>query len=139
MAAITARLEGTGRSITVDYNFGSDLKSAVALFGEEVVFAQFEDSATIALQAFLRSKMKGEGEKHKTDAQIKDAVLEWKPGNRKAADPAKKSETIKKQVASLPADMREALLADLRASIARDVAPMKPSVKVATTRKGKAA
>ena len=140
MANITAKLESTGRAITVEYDYGSDLDSAIAKFGKEVVFAQFEDSVTIAVQAFLRSKMKGEGEKHKTDQQIRDAMKEWKPGNRKAADPVKKRATIVKQVAGMSEADRASLLAELRASMGADASVAKPAlVKGPTSRKGKAA
>lgn len=60
----------------VSYDFGSDLDDAVERFGADVVFTNFKQSATIALQGRMRAHiqqgLRGD------DLQAK--VDEWRPG-----------------------------------------------------------
>lgn len=52
---------------TVEYDFGSDLYTAVELFGEKEVFEAFIGAAVIKLQAFMASQM--------IEAKDKDGVI----------------------------------------------------------------
>jgi len=73
----------TNTEAIVNYDFGDDLNSAVALFGEEVVFEFFEATATIRLQAGIRSCLE-----RGVDTQAYAST--WKPGVKApsiAADP----------------------------------------------------
>jgi glycyl-tRNA synthetase beta subunit len=136
MATITANIKGADgktdvRTIAAEYEFGKNLDEAVKLFGAGVVFEHFVDSATIALQAFMRGRMRLEGEKHQSDATIVEAVKTWKPSQRKPADPAKRAETVRKLTGSMTAEQRAALIAELQASLTPAPVP--------TTKKGKRA
>lgn len=68
---VTAEVEGT-----IDYDFGGTLSEAVDLFGEEVIFTNFKQSAVIACQSRIRAALQ-QG-KEGDDLQL--AILEWKPG-----------------------------------------------------------
>ena len=50
---------------TIDYNFGDNLEAAVALFGEEVIFTNFKQSAVIACQSRIRAR----SEEHTSELQ----------------------------------------------------------------------
>jgi hypothetical protein len=122
MTKITTQIMGADkktpvRTLEVEYNFGANLADAVKRFGEGIVFEHFVDSATIALQAFCRGRMKLEGEKHQTDAVITTAVKEWKPSQRKPADPAKRAETVKRLTGNMTEAERKALIAELQKSL----------------------
>lgn len=71
------------RSIEVDYDFGSTLEEAIDLFGEAVVFANFQRQATVGLQAFIRGRASAvkDGAFVNSDDQILSAVAEWKPSD----------------------------------------------------------
>ena len=61
---------------TCNYDFGTDLDSAVQLFGADVIFNNFKQSAVISAQSRMRALLAQgvEGE----DLQAK--LDEWKPG-----------------------------------------------------------
>ena len=65
-----------GRSVTVNYDFGKDIKTAMKLFGEEVVYTNYIASAKIALQATLRSLIAA----GKKDNEIAEFCSQWKLG-----------------------------------------------------------
>lgn len=64
------------RSWTGEYDFGQNLNDAVAMFGADVVYNNFVDSAVITLQGLVRGKLS----KGMTDSDIADVVSKWKPG-----------------------------------------------------------
>jgi len=78
----TAKIKDEGGNVVeevteeVNYDFGSNLDEAVQKFGAEVVFTNFKQSATIALQGRMRAHI-SQGARG-TDLQAK--VDEWKPG-----------------------------------------------------------
>lgn len=85
---ITTNAPKTGRAITVEYDLGGNLERAVELFGAEVVYSNFEDNATIALQSLIRRYLEKTGEKTVDDDFIRDKVANWKPGvGAKRSDP----------------------------------------------------
>lgn len=61
---------------TIDYNFGDNLEAAVALFGEEVIFTNFKQSAVIACQSRIRAAL----QQNKDGDALQVAIDEWKPG-----------------------------------------------------------
>jgi cell division protein ZapA (FtsZ GTPase activity inhibitor) len=79
------------RSITVPFDFGSNLDEAIKLHGADIVYAAFVDSEVIRLQAKLRALMALKGDKSMTDQAIKsDIAKNWACGpQRKAPDPIK--------------------------------------------------
>lgn len=88
-------LTGEEREVSVYYDFGDDLSDAVEKFGEEAVFAQYKQQATIGLQAILR--------RHGADANVSDEHLQevadnWKPGEKRAVrkSPAEKIQDMLK-------------------------------------------
>lgn len=64
------------KEMTFLYDFGNDMKDAVAKFGEEQVFNGFVRSAVIAFQGSARSLM----EAGKSRGEIEVAMKDWKPG-----------------------------------------------------------
>lgn len=103
--------------VEVDYNFGEtgDVAGIVKLFGEEIVKAHVVSSFTVALQGFVRSRMKAYLDKNEAvDVKaIQKAVSEWKPGLRV---PGKsKAEKIKDEFGKMSPEERAALLAALKA------------------------
>lgn len=66
------------REVNVNYEFGEDLESSAELFGADVVYNKFLQSAVIDLQAVVRRAI-GQG---KTDDEIQEVVSAWMPGVR---------------------------------------------------------
>lgn len=65
------------KEVAVDYDFGDNLQSAIALCGsEDVVFSNYVSAARINLQAILRAKLT---QGMDADA-IQTFVSGWKPG-----------------------------------------------------------
>lgn len=65
------------REVEVQYDFGDNLESAVAICGsEDVVFSNYVSAARINLQAIMRSKLT---QNMSADA-IQTFVSSWKPG-----------------------------------------------------------
>lgn len=101
--------KSSGREISVDYDFGDNLQDAVAKFGEDVVFSQFNRNAVIALQGFVRGKLRSEV----ADEEIHRLVESWKPGvAQRSGKP--KSEKVLDMFASMSEDAQLALLNQLR-------------------------
>ena len=80
MTKVTAKLGKEGTPVEVDYSL-LDVDTTAALnanFTEKIVVAHAKSSMTVALQSLLRGLIKAK----KTEAEIKKAVAEWKPGMR---------------------------------------------------------
>jgi hypothetical protein len=132
---VTASNASDARSITVEYDFGDNLKDAVARFGEQTVFEYFEDNARIALQGMVRNRLKKEGEdKYVSDEKIHDQVNKWMPGAKRVSDPAKKAEQIKKAYGTLDRDAKRALVEAMQKELEELAKLEKPAL-----RKGKKA
>lgn len=97
-------------AVTVSYDFGDDLDSAVELFGADVVFQRFKAAATIDLQSLIRRHISGE--KPKTQEEIQGIVDEWTPGvtTRTRKSPKEKVLSI---LEGLSEEERARLLAEL--------------------------
>lgn len=69
--------EVTGEaSATCTYDFGTDIDSAVALFGADVVFNNFRQNAVISAQSRMRSLMN----QGLSGDELQAKISEWKPG-----------------------------------------------------------
>jgi hypothetical protein len=112
---ITARLgtDDDAPSATVTYDFGTDLESAVELFGADVVYTRFKAAVTIDIQALVRRNLGGENPK--TEEEIQQIVNEWRPG---VSNRRRKSATEKAAEAfdSLSDADKQALLEKLMAA-----------------------
>jgi len=105
---VTAKLKDSD-PITVEYDFGADLKDASALFGVDVVFSNFISSAKIALQDVVRA-----GIKAKKDAKtIQKDVDAFKLGVKRRSKT--KAEKLATEMGKLTPEERKVLLASLTA------------------------
>lgn len=102
------------REITVQFDMPTTLAGFVERFGEPIVVDHLVDSITIAAQAALRGMLKKTGDDRMSDAAIIKKFAEWKPGTRKAADPAKRLETMKKLAARMSKEELKAFMRDMR-------------------------
>lgn len=115
ITAKVGRGENAGPSHTFEYDFGGDLKSMVAKFGEEVVYAQAKAQMIIGIQSAVRNVLASAHEEGKKPdpKEIQKTIEGWKPGNRR---PTKsKAEKLREQLAGLSAEERKKLLADYAA------------------------
>ena len=80
MAKIVTNAPKTDRALEVEYDYGANLEEAKSLFGEQVVYSQYEDSIIIAIQGLVRRNLEKTGENRKSDKEIKEMVAAWKPG-----------------------------------------------------------
>jgi len=60
----------------LDFNFGENLREAVKLYGEDVVFNNYKQAATIAMQGNMRRHLAS----GKTQKELAEAMKDWKPG-----------------------------------------------------------
>lgn len=108
---VTARVEKTGATAKVNYDFGDTLGAMVGLFGEDVVFRNAQKSLVIELQSRLRRQLNGE--KPKSAEEIRADTSAWKPGVsstvRKSA-----SEKAKDAIGKLSPEEKKTLLRELR-------------------------
>jgi hypothetical protein len=72
IVATTAKT-GEGKEATLNYNYGKDLKEAVTMFGEEVIFTNYRKSAKIDLQSVIRRYLVAGKEPN-------DLMTIWRPG-----------------------------------------------------------
>jgi hypothetical protein len=113
---VSAKIQATGRELTVNYEFGNNMAEAVEMFGEDVVFARFRAAATVDLQGVMRRHMQDQKGKddtvtsvEKTDEEITEIVATWKPG---LAKPKKSpADKLKDLLANMDPEARAALLA----------------------------
>ena len=74
--SISVKSKKSGNEITFEKNFGSALKEAVELFGEEIVLTNFRAQVTIKVQSAVRSVL----DKGGTLEAAATTAAEWKPG-----------------------------------------------------------
>ena len=96
--------------VSVDYDFGDNLDEAVSVYGEEVVFSRYKAAAVIDLQAYMRNQIRAE----KSEAEIRTAVSEWKPGVKQSSGKSKE-ERAREILGKLSAEERAAILAEFAA------------------------
>lgn len=104
---ITAKLGKDGAPYEAEYNFGDNLKSMIALYGEDVVYNKAKSAMIVDLQGVMRNSIKAK----KPAKEIAELIAKWKPGVRKPS----KSPVVKVQehFAKLSVEDRKALLKEL--------------------------
>lgn len=99
----------------VEYDFGSNLKEAVAKFGDDKVYKAALNSFVISIQNTMRSLLEAGIEDGKTQAviakEITATIEEWEPTERKRGKTAK--EKLRDQLAAMSDEDRKALLREL--------------------------
>ena len=75
---VSKKIDGKTHNAKVSYDFGENLESMVALFGEEVVFNNARQSMVITLQGRLRAKIT------EPLTVLEKIASEWVPGIVKA-------------------------------------------------------
>ena len=106
---VTAKRKN-GKQAEVDYEFGTDLASTTALFGEEIVFNHAIGALKVAFQGWLRSQL----DQDKTDEQIAEAATNWKPGQRKQGKTPQ--EKLRDQLNAMSPEERALVLRDFKAA-----------------------
>lgn len=106
---VTAKTKEHPEVVSVQFDLPADLKGAVALYGEDVVYNKFAAATVIDLQAVLRRNIE------KPQEELQALVNGWKPGVRA---PAAKQSAFEKATAAISAisdpEERKALLKKLR-------------------------
>jgi hypothetical protein len=93
MLKVTALDTKTNKSCEYEINLGTDLKSAVAMFGEALVYEFFVRSAEISSRTVAKNRML----KGKTPVEITTEMKAWKPELRLSTGPrAPKKSAIQK-------------------------------------------
>ena len=114
MEKVTAEAPKVQRSIEVDYDFGTTLAEAVALFGDAVVFSIYRAKAEIIIQDNCRRMLVA----GKTDDEIRQYIAGYKLGvqQRRAGGGSRKTAEQK-----LLEDIQQGKLGqdDLKALIAK--------------------
>lgn len=76
MNEVSAKNNKVGKQVTCNVDLGDNLQDAVAKFGEQVVFTNFCQNATVTAQGAIR-RMIDQGY---DDATIATRMDSWKPG-----------------------------------------------------------
>ena len=97
------------RIVSVIYDFGADLASAVELFGEKVVYDKFVGASTVTLQGAMRRYAKA----GKTDEEIQEIAAGWKPGEALKAQAVDPMVALKRKFATMTDEEKEAALQEL--------------------------
>ena len=105
--AVTAKKDG--KEATVNFDFGTDLETAVDMFGDAVVFSRFRAASKIDLQSVMRRYLDA-------GKDCQELLTLWKPGVtlERIVDP---KAAAKNAFAKMDAAEKEAFLAELRAEL----------------------
>lgn len=76
------------QTVSVEYNFGSNLEESVAIFGEDRVHDHFVRNAKIALQGYMSRQLKAGKNPDEVAASIADFTLEGRRPAKSKADKA---------------------------------------------------
>jgi len=106
---VTKEVDGEKKSASVQYEFGSNLEEAVELFGGDVIFNNFRQSAVISLQGILRRHLAN----GKTQGELQTIADGWKPGVVSRTGKSK-VEKARDAFAAMSPEEKKALLAELR-------------------------
>lgn len=117
---VTARIgrgDTASEPITIEYNFGENIKAAVALFGEKVVYSHFLSSAVIALQSRVRAAMAPDHEAGNklSVAKVLTTIKDWKLGERTPG--VSNLEKATKFTSKMSTEEKKALMEKLRGEI----------------------
>lgn len=105
------------RSASTEFDPGSTLDEAVALYGDKVVFDLYKRAAVVKLQAQLRGRL----EQGFTTDQIAEEFSGWRPDQDRTPSRDPRS-AILSGFNKLSDDDREALIAQLRAQMGTEEA-----------------
>jgi hypothetical protein len=108
MTEVSAQVTDGG-SINFNYDFGTDLKSAIAIFGEEIVWSFALRGLTIAAQSYARGLIKS----GKSKDECLAAIAAWKPGAPKATK--SKEDRVRELLSKMTPEDRAKLQAELLA------------------------
>jgi len=107
-AKIQKPAEGvSGDPVTIEYDFGDNLKEMCDKFGEDVVYNRAKASFTIDLQAAIRRHIQA-GKKPK---EIQAALANWKPGLKQPGKSA--AEKIRDMLKGKTESEKKALLKEI--------------------------
>ena len=119
LTSIEAKLSDGDRVFTTSFDFGENTADAITKFGEETVFTKFKQAATIDLQALIRRNLKVNAEtgEAKSDAQILEAIEDWKPGAKQVTrrSPAEKA---REAISKMSPEDKMVLLAEVEEELA---------------------
>lgn len=105
---ITAKRKKSGKELSFQFDMPETLEALVERFGAEPIYTHARGSLIVALQGFVRGQL----DRDKSEGDIRKAIDEWKPGNRK---PGKSpAERAREAMAKLSPEDRAALLKELR-------------------------
>ena len=104
--------DGTQRELVREYDFGETLAEKVELFGEEVVNQKAEQQMVIGLQNVIRLHLQGD----KTEAEIDEAIAEWKPSIGGTRSRKSAGDKILTQFGKLSPEEQAALIASIQAA-----------------------
>jgi len=97
--------------VEVVYDFGDNLEEAADKFGEKVVFDRFVAASTVTLQGAIRRYKKA----GKSDEEIQTIVSGWKPGETLKAVAVDPLVALKRKLATMSDEEKEATLKELLA------------------------
>lgn len=107
MSLIDVTVNKDGKSAAEQYDFGDDLNSMKAKFGEEVVFTNAQANMKVRLQAVLRTCLtKG--------ISTADATAKYVPGVQTATTAVDPVIGMKAKFATMDKEERKAFLAELK-------------------------
>lgn len=109
---ITAKAPKTGRSFSVDYPMPEDLSGLVAKFGDKGVYDAAVDRLVVNIQNVVRNGLNKD--EPVTDEELRDAALNYVPGQRAARETKSPFERVMAGLGNLTAEQRQALAQALK-------------------------
>jgi hypothetical protein len=107
-AEMTAKNGNEARSATVTVNVPENLEELGQHFGQDVVYSHAKRSIVIAMQTSIRGML----EAGKSDAEIQQAMVEWKPGVKR---PAKSPmDRVREEISRMSPEDKKRILKELR-------------------------
>ena len=105
---VTAKCPKINKEATIEYNFGENVKDAISMFGEDVVFNGFKADAVVTLQSAIRRYL----EKGQDPAILSN---EWKPGQKAPSIAADPKAAALAAFAKMTVEDKQALIEQIRA------------------------
>ena len=105
---VTAERPSNGVACTVKVPFGENLEELKGQFGDDIIYTKARQSLVIALQSYIRGLL----DANKSQEEIQQSAVEWKPGMRR---PAKTPEDAARDaLGKMSAEQRAAFIKELR-------------------------
>lgn len=112
---IQAKRKDDATPLTVIYEFADDLQSAIAQFGESVLYTKARQAIIIDAQAMIRRAITPDKDgKASSQAEVQALMTAWKPDNRTTTKKSA-SDKAKDAIGQMSEDDRKALLKQLKA------------------------